>query len=65
MDYPVTVEGSALPAPSYQWQQLVTKEINVTTNETLVKRDDGNYVRLRPPTMPILRQTSEPRIVAV
>jgi hypothetical protein len=44
--YPITMEGSGLPAPAYQWQQLITKEINVTVNKTLVKRDHGGYVPL-------------------
>lgn len=34
MDYPISVEAEGLPAPSYQWQQLVTVEYNITTNST-------------------------------
>jgi hypothetical protein len=48
VDYPITVEGSGLPAPSYQWEQLVTNDVNVTTNVTLVERsyDGGEDVRI-------------------
>ena len=30
VDFAISVEGSSLPPPSYQWQQLV----NVTVNQT-------------------------------
>jgi hypothetical protein len=34
LDYPISVEANGLPAPSYQWQQLITVEYNITTNST-------------------------------
>lgn len=34
VNYPITVTASAIPPPAYQWQKLVTIEVNTTTNST-------------------------------
>ncbi len=50
VNYPITVTASAIPPPAYQWQKLVTIEVNTTTNSTTNstgagKRDEEYHVR--------------------